>query len=394
MKKTNIILLLALSLIATNACKTNKNKSSDMKITFTELPPNGLEGNLTKGVSAAFAALINDKLIYAGGANFPDKLGFEGGAKVYYDEIMQFDERENRWKLIGKLPHPAAYGVSVVFNDKALWLGGNNDAQTLTSSYLISYSDSLKIESFPSLPAKMDNFAGCSIHNLVFVGGGNQDGKPSNDFYYIKAEKDKNWTKLPSFPGFPRVQPVMAALKSKDDTEVYVLGGFYGGDSINPPSVATDVLKYSFSKKEWTVVGTQKDNETNLPFSLVGATAMPVDNKFILCLGGVNYDIFLNAVSSQYDIANDKTITNEERSKKNYEFSKNYMTQPVEYYKFNQECRIFDIAAQSWITVATSEHTARAGATLVFNDKTFYNVQGELKPGVRSNQTWKGVITN
>ncbi len=395
MKRTVIALLLSSCLVAINGCIKKQNKTSDMKITFTELPSKGLEGNLFKGVSAAYAALGDDgQIIYAGGANFPDKLGFEGGTKAYYDEIMLFDSEVNQWKIIGKLSYPVAYGVSINIGEKTLWLGGNNASEIFTNAYAISYSDTLKIETFPSLPVKMDNFAGCSIHNMVFVGGGNQNGKPSNDVYFIDVKKDKEWTKLTAYPGLPRVQLIMTALETSNDVEVYILGGFNGGDSINRPSVALQILKYSCNKKEWTEVGNQKDNESNKPFSLVGATAMPIDNRYILCLGGVNYDVFLEAISAQYDIANDKSITDEERSKRNFEFSKEYMLQPLEYYKFNSACRIFDTATGTWKTIKKSPNAARAGATLVYKDKTFYNVQGELKPGVRSNKTWKGVVIN
>lgn len=68
------------------------------------------------------------------------------------------------------------------------------------------------------------------------------------------------------------------------------------------------------------------------------------------------------------------------------------MTQPIDYYRFNTECRVFDTKTGEWSTIDRTHNAARAGTTLVWKGYTFYAVQGELKPGVRSPETWKGEI--
>ncbi len=71
----------------------HNNTNNDMKITWTKLTTKGLNNNLAKGgLSATYAALIDNKLVVAGGgANFPGKPGFEGGSKAFYNEIMLYD---------------------------------------------------------------------------------------------------------------------------------------------------------------------------------------------------------------------------------------------------------------------------------------------------------------
>lgn len=381
--------LLAFTLIA---CKKNIYTQNKMKIEWSKLTTEGLEGNLQKGVSASYAALVNGKLIVAGGANFPDKLGFEGGAKAYYDEILIYNEEENRWDVIGKLPEPAAYGVSVPLSDGALWIGGNTATKSLSTCSKITYNNVFESTPLPSLPVTLDNFAGCSIDDKVFVGGGNADGKPSNKIFYINTKSDTAWTALPDFPGIPRVQPVMAALQKKGKEFVYLMGGFFGGDASHAPEMANDVFRYDISEQKWEKVSVLRlPNETTF-FSLTGATAMPIDDRFILCTGGVNYTIFLDAITQLYAIANNTSLSDAEKKKRNFEFSKKYMTQPVSYYRFNQECLLFDSKTNEWKVLDISARTARAGATLVYDKHTFYNVQGEVKPGVRSSETWKGKI--
>lgn len=387
--KSMLLVLLIGSMVS---CHNEKDKK--MKINWKQLPVEGLGGNLQKGVSAAYVALIDGNLIVAGGANFPEKLGFEGGSKAFYDEIILFDSSGNSWQIAGHLPQPSAYGVSVSVSDGTLWIGGNTTTESLASCYKVSLSESKHVElkPFTPLPVTMDNFAGCAIDDMVFVGGGNVNGKPSNALYCIHAKNDSAWKALPDFPGIPRVQPVMAAVKESGKQYVYLLGGFFGGNADNKPAMATDVLRYDVATRSWETVGEQIDAETGKPFSLGGATAMPVDNRYILCLGGVNYNIFLDAITTQYTIGNDTTTSAEEKSRLNLEFSKKYMTQPVEYYRFNPECRIYDIRTNRWETIDVTPNAARAGATLVSDGNIFYAVQGELKPGVRSPETWKGEI--
>ena len=133
-------------------------------------------------------------------------------------------------------------------------------------------------------------------------------------------------------------------------------------------------------------------SSTKNPFSLGGATAMTFENRYILCLGGVNHDIFLDAITTQYNIGYNSELTDNEKRDKNLEFSKFYMTQLIDYYKFNTVCRVYDTQIGKWSVIDSTTDAARAGATLVYEDKQFYVVQGELKPGVRSASTFKGEI--
>lgn len=391
----NIQTKLVLSvLIIGSVISCNNKKEEQMKITWTQLPTTGLEGNLQKGVSAAYAAIIDGKLIVGGGCNFPDKLGFEGGQKAYYDEILMMDTAQtDAWHVIGKLPEAAAYGVSVPVSDGALWIGGNTDSRSLNEAYRLTLNDGVAdLKPFPSLPAAMDNFAGCSVNDSIFVAGGSVAGKPSNAFFGINAKTDSVWTALPDFPGIARVQPVLSAVEMDGKTYVYLMGGFFGGNADSKPAMATDVYRFSVFDNAWEKVGEQIDSASNQPFSLGGATVAAIGNRYIICLGGVNHDVFLDAISTQYNINADNNLSPEEKKTKNGEFSRHYMTQPVEYYNFNKECRLFDTRTNTWQTIDVTPNAARAGATLVVDGNKFFAVQGELKPGVRTPETWKGIV--
>ncbi|MBI1646858.1 cyclically-permuted mutarotase family protein [Capnocytophaga sp. 051621] len=381
--------LFVLSLIILTAC-TETQKEQSMKMNITALTTQGLEGDLQKGVSAAYAALIDDNLLVAGGCNFPDKLGFEGGKKVFYDEILLFNKTQNQWQTIGKLPEAAAYGVSVAIPDGYLWIGGQTATNSLANCYKVQYTKEkgLTLTDFPALPEPLDNFAGTSIGSKVFVAGGNASGKPSNKVYYIDTATDKEWHRLADFPETASVQPVVAAVTHENDTHLYLFGGFFGGDTTQAPALITTVWRYSLQQQQWQKVATEETADKKL-FTLTGATALAIDNRYIACFGGVNASLFINTITDLYHIGRDTALTDEARKQKNYDYMAHYMTQPIAYYKFNQECYLFDTLTKQWSVLDTQPDFARAGATLVGTPNEFYLIQGELKPGVRSSKTYK-----
>ena len=376
-------------LLALTSC-TETQKEQSMKIDITTLTTQGLEGDLQKGVSAAYAALIDDNLLVAGGCNFPDKLGFEGGKKVFYDEILLFNKTQNQWQTIGKLPEAAAYGVSVAIPDGYLWIGGQTATNSLANCYKVQYSKekALTLNSFPALPEPLDNFSGASVGSKVFVAGGNASGKASNKVFYINTATDKEWKQLPDFPGDARVQPVLAAIEKDNDTLLYVLGGFFGGDATKTPTMGEKVLAFSLKQQQWHEVALQENPNKEI-FSLTGATALAIDNRYIACFVGVNHSLFINTITDLYHLGKDTSLTDDQRKQKNYDYMSHYMTQPIDYYKFNQECYLFDTHTKQWSVLNTQPDFARAGATLVGTPNEFYLIQGELKPGVRSPKTYK-----
>lgn len=381
--------LFVLSLIILTAC-TETQKEQSMKIDITTLTTQGLQGDLQKGVSASYAALIDDNLLVAGGCNFPDKLGVEGGKKVFYDEILLFNKTQNQWQTIGKLPEAAAYGVSVAIPDGYLWIGGQTATNSLANCYKVQYSKekALTLTSFPALPEPLDNFSGASVGSKVFVAGGNASGKASNKVFYINTATDKEWKQLPDFLGDARVQPVLAAIEKDNDTLLYVLGGFFGGDTTKTPTMGEKVLAFSLKQQQWHEVALQENPNKEI-FSLTGATALAIDNRYIACFGGVNHSLFINTITDLYHLGKDTSLTDEQRKQKNYDYMSHYMTQPIAYYKFNQECYLFDTHTKQWLVLNTQPDFARAGATLVGTSSEFYLIQGELKPGVRSPKTYK-----
>lgn len=308
------------------------------------------EDGIEYGLSGSFCGLLNGQMIIAGGANFPcaDPLAPEA-KKATYRGIYAVDS-DNTWQRIGSLPEPIAYGASAQTADGSVWIAPDGRV------WLVEADAQLK--PLPSLPVAIDNAAAAAIGRDVYVCGGNVNGIPSRALYCLK-EGAAEWKKLRDMPGNARVQPVMAAL----DGQLYLWGGFAPKHGGRQATLNTDGLLYDPAKNRWSPLPAPLSPQGE-EVSLGGGCAVTLADGRIAALGGVNKDVFLQALQNQAD---------------------DYLLHPVEWYRFNPYVLIFSDG--QWQTPLSGLDTARAGAALVANGDTLTLSGGELKPRVRSNQT-------
>ena len=69
------------------------------------------------GLAGAFAGVADGYLLVAGGANFPDQMPWDGGIKKWHDTVYALDKPDGAWSIVGQLPIPLGYGVSVTTTD-------------------------------------------------------------------------------------------------------------------------------------------------------------------------------------------------------------------------------------------------------------------------------------
>lgn len=333
------------------------------------------EAGYSLGVSACYAGRIGRYVIMAGGCNFPE----EGKPKRYYAGIYaaRVDSRVLRWRLVGFLPEPAAYGGTVLSGDSLLFIGGNNSQHSLKTVYGIRFDDvetGARITRLADLPCTVDNMAVAATETDVFVVGGNQDGKPSASVLHLSLGKStplkakdetascpsSPWQELAVVPGKPRVQPVAVAR----DNKLYVWGGFCadGENSV----VHTDGYSLDVIRKEWERVAAPRSADGKA-VTLAGGVAWAQGDR-ILATGGVNKDIFLDAISGRYARVRQD----------------DYLKQPIGWYKFNGNLYEYDAMADKWIKAYSSSSLARAGAQAVPTSVGTFYIGGELKPSLRT----------
>lgn len=335
------------------------------------------EPGFSFGVSASYAGRIGNWIVMAGGCNFPTP-----GNKTYYRGIYaaRTDRDTLAWRLVGMLPEPAAYGVTVESGDSLLLIGGCNKdhaLQTVYSLHLEGVGEKADLCRLADLPYTIDNMAVAKTGNEVFVVGGNQDGKPSADILQLSLAADNNdvakkgrstvigspWVVVGSLPGNPRVQPVCAAYNNK----VYTWGGFYANGTES--EVHTD--GYSYDVKSGKVVGIPAPRSVEgCEMTLAGGIAWTYGST-IYATGGVNKDIFLDAISGRYNLVRQK----------------DYLLQPISWYRFSGNMYRFDAKNGKWLnTTFADKALARAGAQVVATPLGIYYIGGELKPAVRTPQ--------
>lgn len=349
----------------TVAC-SNRPDASEISLEKIYGFPTGDAGFL-KGVSALYAGVIDGNLLIAGGCNFPDIPAADGGKKVYYQDVYAAPLTEDTlldWRKVGTLPQAAAYGVTISTEKGLICIGGNTANSSLSDVFLLSLQkETLKTDTLPSLPVTIDNMAGALLGHSLYIVGGNVNGVPSSDVYALDLSAlDEGWKQEPNIPGNPRIQSVCAAQGGK----LYVWGGFAPATEGKPASLSVDGYAYSPETREWIPVAVPRDADGN-EVSLGGGMAAPYGKDGILCAGGVNKDIFLKALQGVYA-------------------GKEYLSHPVEWYQFNRNLMLYHPQTDEWTTLGEYEQGARAGAALVSWNKYHYMINGELKPGIRTNE--------
>src|SRR5688500_12129660 len=140
-----------------------------LSLTWSPLPP--LPD--TEGFAAPFAGVSHGALLVAGGANFPGKKPWEGGAKVWYDTVFVLDHPAGSWRVAGKLPRPLAYGVSLATSSGVLCLRGSAAPRHYAVAVLLEWKEErLRQTNFPALPRRCASMCAAIVGNIAYVAGG------------------------------------------------------------------------------------------------------------------------------------------------------------------------------------------------------------------------------
>jgi len=205
-------ILLLLALTAPTAADQEGAPDANLGRGWSALPP--LPD--ATGVAGPFAGVSGDALLVAGGANFPDAPPWAGGMKVWHDAVYVLDGPDGTWRVAGKLPRPAAYGVSVIHGDAVICIGGSDADRHHAEVFRLRWDGkTLTTEALPSLPRPLANACGAIIGSTIYIAGGTQTPTSTtalNDFYALDlADPAPTWKALPPVPGDGRMLAVAAA---------------------------------------------------------------------------------------------------------------------------------------------------------------------------------------
>ncbi len=306
------------------------------------------------GVAAPFAGISGDALIVAGGANFPDRMPWEGGKKAWHDRIWVLAGAKSNAGFIdaGRLEHPRAYGVSVTTPQGVITVGGCDADRHYAETVLLRWENGkVTRKVYPSAPVPLAYASGALVNDAIYLAGGTDrpgEQAATNRVFALKLDPI-GWSELPALPGKPRLLATAAA----SDGAFYVMGGVAlepGPDGKPRREYLRDVWRF---RKE-----TAWERLPDLPRPNAAApTPAPVVHGRILLIAG------------------------DDGSRRDF--------QPVEKHPgFVPSIFAFDIAAQRWAEVGQTP-APRATVPCVPWSGSFIIPSGEVRPGVRSPEVWR-----
>jgi N-acetylneuraminic acid mutarotase len=299
-----------------------------------------------EGFAGMFGGVSGGGLIVAGGANFPQKKPWEGGKKVWYDDVFLLDRADGEWRRVGHLPRPLGYGISVTRGDSVICIGGGDAERNYADAFRIRWTDGRLVTTpLPPLPKPVANACGAVVGGKLFVAGGQEtiDAREAlaSLFELDLAAKEPAWRELAPIPGGGRILAVAAALGD----DFYVISGA----ALKPEGreYLNDAWRYR-EGQGWTRL-------PPLPHAVVAAPSpAPNVTSGIFILGG--------------DDGTQVGVTRGHRG-------------------FSKQLLRFDVAAKAWRNVGDDPGLAVTAPCVRWND-AWVILSGEVLPGVRTPQVW------
>jgi N-acetylneuraminate epimerase len=171
-----------------------------------------------EGFAGSFAGVSGGALIVAGGANMVgDKWG-TNFHKQWYDSVFVLENPQSQWRVIGKLPRPLGYGVSITSDVGLICIGGSDSTKHYADVCQLSWKNGeLRVSELPALPKACANFCGAKVGRTIYVAGGLESPNATNAMHTFWAldlsKKDQRWKELPTWSGPERMLAVAGGLR-------------------------------------------------------------------------------------------------------------------------------------------------------------------------------------
>jgi N-acetylneuraminic acid mutarotase len=306
-----------------------------------------------EGFAAPFSGVHADKLIVAGGANFPDKKPWEGGTKVWYDDLFVLEDPSGSWRKAGKLPRPLAYGVSVSTPEGLICIGGSDATGHHAEVFRIQWeTDRAVFHELPKLPQSRANLSGALLGRTIYVVGGTE--KPdslvaANSVWSLDLDAlERGWQEHDVCPGPGR----MLASTGTAEGSLFVFSGAAlkaGPDGKALREWLRDGYRFT-PGKGWTRIADTPQVAVAAP------NPMPVFSSSRLLLLGGDDGVQVN-------------------------------TAPTDHKGFPQTIFAYDVRSDRWAPMGALPTGLVTTSAVLWRDLLVIP-GGEIRPGTRSNLVW------
>ncbi|MNR99443.1 N-acetylneuraminate epimerase precursor [compost metagenome] len=348
------------------------------------------DGSISLGFAGAINGISNDALIVSGGANFQDKMPWEGGKKHYSKEIHVLQKCNNTYSwnktVTSTLPEPIAYCGNTATDSGVVYVGGENENGLSNKAFLLKWNatkNEVETKSLPNFPVHITNIGLTHIGNVVYAIGGDETSKSSDLFLSIDLNNSyPEWKTLPKLP-IALANSVVVAQNDKDGTNIYVIGG-----RTKTPSGISDLHNTTFvfnlKKQIWESRANISDGANTTNFSAGAGVA--VGNHSIVIVGGDNGTVFHKIETYLSQIA--QTNSPEEKAKLASEKNK-LNTNHDGFYK---GVLLYNTLTDSWSKIGELPFLAHVTTTASLWNGEIVLSNGEIKPGIRTPDVMLGTI--
>jgi len=355
---------------------------------LTSIPP--ANGNTTQpGLAGAFTGVHNDALIIAGGANFPNGGVWEGGAKVYHQDVYVLEKTSDGQYLwtenkTASLSEKAAYGLSVATDKGLVCIGGMNGSENLSNVFLLKWNPEKKeIETvdLPSLPIPLANMSGGKIGNTIYVAASDDATERKYFLSLDLSDVDAGWEELSVWGGAPRTHAV-GVVQNNGEVDCFYLfkGRFKGKNSVS--TMHADSWVYNPLIKEW------KELQTNAEFPLAAGTGIPVGANHVLLFGGDDGQIFngLEQIGADINNTSDTTLLKDIIIRRD-DILKSHKG-------FNRDIWSFHTITQTWTKIGELPSQSQVTTTALKWGDQILIPSGEVSPCIRTSKITAVSLSN
>ena len=348
------------------------------------------DGSLSIGYAGPINGISNEVLIVSGGANFPDKMPWEGGKKSYSKTIHVLEKCKDQYtwnnEVKSVLPEAIAYCGSTSTDLGVVYVGGENENGLSNKSYLLKWNAAKKeVEAkvLPDFPFAIANISLTHIGNVVYAVGGDEVSKSSDFFACLDLnESNPKWKTLPNLP-LALANAVVIAQKGKNGINIYVVGGRTKTAS-GISDLHNTTFVYDVKNQSWNTAATISDGKSSTNFSAGAGVA--VGSHSVLIVGGDDGVIFhqIETYLSQIAQAGSEELKAELIAKKN----KLVTNHPG----FFNGILLYNTLTNEWSKVGELPFLPHVTTPAVLWDKKIILSNGEIKPGIRTPNVMLGTI--
>lgn len=325
------------------------------------------------GTAGMLHGISNGYVIVGGGANFPDGGPEKGGAKKHYSDIYVLRPENGTLTQANhaQLGYEIGYGASITADEGIYYIGGSPQEGRGNKIILLKADKdgSIDVTDVASLPFTFSDGAAVLKDRVIYIAAGKQDGKAGNKFFAFNLDT-KALTQLPDVPG----------AKSRTQCIAQVLGGsiylFSGGSA----TAYTDGWKYDIAAGKWSQVSDVEADGQKI--SLLGANSVKLSEHELLTIGGFNKDVYDNAVEKLGSLKGEELA----------DFKNAYFCAMPASFKWNKKILIYNADSDTWRSIGEVPFDAPCGEALLLKDKYIYSINGEIKPGTRSDCMYAGLL--